>query len=187
MELVGYQARELWLGKSVVTLADVWPKRSPEPTRAAIVGLNPAPSSVAAGHYYQGRFGQRQLLRLAEAGLFVRPVSSYFEDAVTAAGIGLTDLVKRPTVGEKDVTDRELTYGRSALVEKLTSHGVKLVVCVFRQPADAILRAPSRVGFQTDTAPWGGQLFRMPGPFSAANLVAHKLQELGDYWTSEVR
>ena len=111
------------------------------------MGLNPAPSSVDAGRYYQGKSGQRQrqrqLLRLAEAGLFARPGTSYFEEAVAAAGLGLTDLVKRPTAGEKEVTDRELSHGRSALIEKLTSHGVTLVVCVFRQPADAILCAPS--------------------------------------------
>lgn len=58
-----------WMGEPVVTLEDVWPARP----RAVIVGLNSTPTSVAAGHYYQGRLGQRQLLRLADAGLFRRP------------------------------------------------------------------------------------------------------------------
>ena len=38
-----------WMGTTVETLADLMPA-SP---RAVIVGVNPAPSSVAAGHYYQ--------------------------------------------------------------------------------------------------------------------------------------
>lgn len=71
---------------------------------------------VVAGHYYQGRSAQRQLLRLAEAGLFARPSSriSDFDDTLAS------------------------------------------------------------------------QLFRMPGPFAAANLAAHNLQELGDHWASQV-
>lgn len=46
--LVDYQSVEEWMDAEVLTLADVWP----ESPRAMIVGLNPAPASVAAGHYY---------------------------------------------------------------------------------------------------------------------------------------
>jgi TDG/mug DNA glycosylase family protein len=129
------------------------------------------------------RSGQRQLLRLAEAGMFRRPASTYFEDVLTEAGIGLTDLVKRPTSGEGDVAAAELVDGRVEPNEKLSNRGVPLVVCVFRHPADAILDGPSRVGFQSSTTAWGAQLFRMPGPFAAAQLVSDAMQDLRDYWS----
>lgn len=48
------------LGEPVLTLEDIWPARP----RGVSVGPNPTPTSVAAGHYHQGRSGQRQLLRL---------------------------------------------------------------------------------------------------------------------------
>ena len=74
--LKGYQAWLDWMGTRVLTLADVLPQQP----AAMIVGLNPAPASVEAGHYYQGRSGQRQLLRLANAGLFAVPTQDkYFE------------------------------------------------------------------------------------------------------------
>ncbi len=116
----------------------------PANPRAVIVGLNPSPISVAAGHYFQGRVGQRELRRLASARLFDLPEGvRTFEDAALASRIGFTDIVKRPTVGEKDLVAGELEHGRGILREKLEALGVPLVVCVFRTPGpfDAVAKA----------------------------------------------
>lgn len=162
--LVGYQARVDWLGEEILTLADVWP----EHPRAMIVGLNPAPASVEAGHYYQGRAGQRQLMRLVEAGVIDPPDGSRFEATALRAGIGFTDLVKRPTRSERDVTAvSELAYGTRELEAALASHGVPLVICVFRHPVEALLRRAGAAGVQPTRTSWGAQVFRMPGPFAA--------------------
>lgn len=173
--LAGYQESTRWKGDDLLTLADIWPEKP----RAMIVGLNPAPGSVAAGHYYQGASGRRQILRLAEAGLFPAPSDgTYFEAAALASGVGFTDLVKRPTRGENDLASAELAHGRALLVEALRARGVPLVVCVFRQPADAIMGGKSVVGFQDRSTPWGGRLFRMPGPFERADRVEARLRVL---------
>lgn len=177
MELVGFQARQEWMGQSILTLADVWPERAV----AMIVGLNPAPKSVAAGHYYQGSVGQRQLLRLADAGPFDRPAGPFFESSAITAGVGFTDLVKRPTVGEGDVLRREQEHGRGALFAELKRREVPLVVCVFRHPADAILGRKSVVGFQSESTPWGGALFRMPGPFENSSRSGEVMRTLHDF------
>jgi len=155
------------MGTEYLTLRDVLP---PNP-RAVIVGLNPSPVSVAAGYYFQGRVGQRQLHRLASAGLFDLPEGvRTFEDAAAASGVGFTDIVKRPTVGEKDLVAGELEHGRGLLVEKLEALGVPLVVCVFRHPVEALLgrKAAGGPGLQQARTDWGAQVFRMPGPFDAA-------------------
>ena len=164
--LNGYQTRIDWMGEWVVTLDDLWPDQP----RAMIVGLNPAPASVEAGHYYQGRSGQRQLLRLANAGLFQRPEqgSTYFEAGALEAGIGFTDIVKRPTPGEKGVRRAEIEFGRVALSRKLAGQGVPLVICVFRHPVAALLGTSGAPGFQPRLTDWGARVFRMPGPFAAA-------------------
>jgi len=151
-----------------------------------IVGLNPAPTSVAIGHYYQGATGQRQLNRLADAGLFERPTEgTFFEESALAARVGFTDLVKRPTVGEKDVPRSEQRLGRDRLTAELRRHDVPLVICVFRHPADAILGRKSVVGFQEAPAAGGCQLFRMPGPFENAERASAIMATLRQYLARE--
>ncbi|WP_430867209.1 uracil-DNA glycosylase family protein [Demequina aurantiaca] len=165
-ELIDFQGVEEWMGVEYVTLRDVMPQKP----RAVIVGLNPSPVSVAAGHYYQGRVGQRQLRRLASAGLFaLADGARTFEDAALAVGVGFTDIVKRPTVGEKDLVPGELEHGRGLLADKLGALGVPLVVCVFRHPVEALLgrAAAGGPGLQQARTDWGAQVFRMPGPFDA--------------------
>lgn len=172
---VGYQLHTEWMGTEHLALADIWP----DSPRAMIVGLNPAPASLAAGHYYQGQSGRRQLLRLAAVGLFTAPENStHFEAAALAAGVGFTDIIKRPTRGEKDVTAAELEYGRSRLNAQLEARGVPLVVCVFRQPVAALLGTPGPPGFQDRLTSWGARVFRMPGPFAPAGEVNAVMAEL---------
>lgn len=122
------------MGIDLLTLTDIWPDNP----RAMIVGLNPSPVSVAAGHYYQGRSGQRQLRRLVEASVIGPPHGSTFEEAALAAGIGFTDIVKRPTRGERGVSATEIEHGRASLQEKLAVATIPAVICVFRHPAKAL-------------------------------------------------
>lgn len=179
--LHGYQERATWMGGDVLTLADIWPA---EP-RAMIVGLNPAPKSVDAGHYYQGASGRRQLLRLAAAGLFTTPsTGTHFEEAALASRVGFTDLVKRATRGEGDLSKAELLHGRTLLIDALRSRDVPLVICVFRQPADAVMGRRSVVGIQSEPTPWGRLLFRMPGPFERADVAEARMRELSDALSS---
>ena len=178
-----FQTRIDWMGEPVLTLEDVWPERP----RGMIVGLNPAPASVAAGHYYQGRSGQRQLFRLADAGLFRRPESgsTYFERAALEAGVGFTDVVKRPTRGEKDVSSKEIEFGRAALNAELEARGVPLVICVFRHPVKALLGTSGTPGFQARTTRWGARVFRMPGPFAPAEEVNQVMADLSRALTTD--
>ncbi|WP_230671696.1 uracil-DNA glycosylase family protein [Rathayibacter sp. Leaf248] len=175
-ELIGYQVRENWMGTEVLTLADVWP----ETPRAMVVGLNPAPSSVAAGHYYQGQVGQRQLRRLAGAGLFSLPADSFYETGALASDVGFTDVVKRPTRGEADLPQNEIEFGSNVLAAKLSVSGVPLVVCVFRHPVRVLLGTEGTPGLQARRTSWGASVFRMPGPFDARENVSQLMSELSD-------
>lgn len=162
------------MGSEVLTLADIWP----DTPRAMIVGLNPAPSSVEAGHYYQGQVGQGQLRKLARAGLFAEPTGRYFEEAALAAGVGFTDIVKRPSRGEGDVRSDEIRHGSARLADDLRSRGVDLVVCVFRHPVKVLLGDEGKPGVQAARTIWGAQVFRMPGPFDSRDNVAHVMAQL---------
>lgn len=173
--LIGFQSRENWLGEPVLTLADIWP----ENPAAMIVGLNPAPSSVRAGHYYQGRSGQRQLMRLVQCGLIGEPSGGHFEEAALARRIGFTDIVKRPSIGEGDVTAAEIDHGRTVLETALAAHAVPLIICVFRQPVEALLGSAGPPGFQEARTSWGGRVFRMPGPFARKDVADAVMRTLG--------
>lgn len=98
------------MGTQVRTLADLIPA-SP---RAVCIGINPAPTSVDAGHYYQGQQGQRFFTRLTQAGV-LHPVDGQYEDDIAvAAGIGFTDVVKRPTARADAVEPYEMRHGGSS-------------------------------------------------------------------------
>jgi double-stranded uracil-DNA glycosylase len=171
-----HRTTALWMGEPVLTLEDVWPAQP----CAVIVGLNPTPTSVEAGHYYQGRLGERQLLRLADAGLFRKPDSgcTYFERAALEARIGVTDVVKRPTCAEKHVSRREIEFGRTALNAALEARRFPLVLCVFRHPVAVLLGSSGRPGFQPETTTWGARVFRLPGPFAPADEVRDVMADL---------
>lgn len=179
-ELIGYQTRENWMGREVLTLADVWP----DVPRAMIVGLNPAPASVEAGHYYQGRVGQGQLRKLAAAGLFRAPTGRNFEDAALAAGVGFTDIVKRPSHGEGDVGADEIHYGSAQLADNLRSRHVGLIVSVFRHPVKVLLGSEGVAGMQSKRTSWGARVFRMPGPFDKRENVERVMLELSSHLKS---
>lgn len=160
-DLRGYQSYEEWMGTRVLSLRDVWPDHA----RAAIVGINPSPVSVAVGHYFQGPVGRRQLGRIADALGWQVPADGFFEEAGLAQGVGFTDIVKRPTPREVGVSAAELAHGRVVLATKLASRHVRLVIAVYRQPVAALLGAEGTPGLQPARTSWGAQVFRLPGPF----------------------
>lgn len=175
--LIGYQAVLEWMGSTHLTLADVWPA---EP-RAVIVGLNPPPGSVAKGHYYQGPVGQRQMHRLVAGGLLPTPADGRtFEEAAVGVGIGFTDIVKRPTVGEKDLTRAELAFGMESLRDRLAERKVPTVICAYRQPVRALLGHEGAPGWQPELTAWGARVFRMPGPYAATDVAESIVCGLGE-------
>src|SRR3954447_20685102 len=98
----GHRRTEDWMGDPVETLEDLLRPG----LRAVCVGINPAPPSVRAGHYYQGRLGKGMWTRLRRAGLVV-PSTGWEDDAAFESGVGFTDIVKRPTPSAADVQPHE--------------------------------------------------------------------------------
>src|SRR5215210_8328501 len=111
---VGHSITAIVDGLPVETLADL----APAPGGLLFVGLNPSPVSVSAGHYHQGTLGRRFWGRLMEAG--VLPTGTELataDDALVAAGHGITDLLKLPT--PRDVADdAELVRGVAPLFQR---------------------------------------------------------------------
>ena len=164
---IGHRVVIDWMGYQIETLADLLPQ-SP---RAVCVGINPAPPSVAAGHYFQGRQGQRFYARLRQAGL-IPPGSlpGSEDDAAVEVGIGFTDVVKRATARSAEVPDSEMHYGVELLRARLDSVRAPVLIFPFKRAAVAVIGNFDGNGWLDRTFA-GADLFVMPGPYEAAQTA----------------
>lgn len=156
-------------GAAVETLADLPPLRD----RLLFVGLNPSPVSVEAGHYHQGRLGQTFWRRLMLAGVIPpgTPIEDA-DDALVAAGHGITDLLKVPTPRDT-ATDAQLTSGVGPLWQKIAIWRPAAVVFIYKRAAESaagrVLKEPW--GALPGVALAGRPCVLMPGPYAPVESV----------------
>jgi TDG/mug DNA glycosylase family protein len=86
--------------------------------KLVIVGCNPTESSVRVGHYYAGRDNSFWPI-LFESGVVPEPFDYHDDKRVIEFGIGLTDLVKRPSKTTETLTREDFAEGRIVLAQKL--------------------------------------------------------------------
>jgi TDG/mug DNA glycosylase family protein len=162
--------------RTVETLADLPPLRD----RLLFIGLNPSPVSVSAGHYHQGRLGRTFWRRLMLAGLL--PPATAVEtadDALVAAGHGITDLLKLPT--PRDVAmAAELTAGVGPLWQKIALWRPAATVFIYKRAAEACAgRTLSESWGQLPGVALAGRpCFLMPGPYAPVEQVDQGLNFL---------
>jgi len=163
-------------GRPVETLADLPPLRD----RLLFVGLNPSPVSVEAGHYHQGRLGRAFWGRLMVATILPAdtPIDTA-DDALVAAGHGITDLLKVPTARD-DASDATLTAGVGPLWQKIAIWRPAAIVFVYKRAAEVAAgrRLEEKWGQVHGVALAGRPCFLMPGPYAPANEVAEGLNLL---------
>lgn len=163
-------------GRPVDTLADLPPLRD----RLLFVGLNPSPVSVEAGHYHQGRLGRTFWRRLMLAGVLppATPVE-IADDALLAAGHGITDLLKAPSPRD-EASDAELTAGVGPLWQKTALWRPAAVVFIYKRAATIAagreLKEPW--GQLVGVALAGRPCFLMPGPYAPTEQVDEGLNLL---------
>jgi TDG/mug DNA glycosylase family protein len=162
------------MGKQVTTLEDLLRPG----LRAVCVGINPAPTSVEAGHYYQGRLGQGFFARLRQAGVLPATLDGYEDDVAFAAGIGFTDIVKRPTPSAKDVKPAEFSHGRQLLEAKLNEHKPELVIFTVKKTAQTLFGTFAGNGFVAGLKLAHSDVFVMPGPYEDAGTAKATMKQL---------
>ena len=156
-------------GHDVQTLADLPPGRD----GLLFVGLNPSPVSVEAGHYHQGRLGRTFWRRITSAGILPAgtPVETA-DDALLAAGHGITDLIKRPSARD-EAPDAELTAGVGPLWQKIALWRPAAVVFIYKRAASiaAGRPLPEPWGQLEGVALAGRPCFLLPGPYAPTESV----------------
>jgi len=82
------------------------------------VGINPGLRSAALGHHYAGHSNRFWKL-LYDAALVPEPLTYRDDERLLEWGLGLTNLVARPTAGMESLTVEDYARGRSALIETI--------------------------------------------------------------------
>jgi len=145
------------------------------------VGINPGLYSAAVGHHF-ARPGNRFWKALQLAGITDRVWSPSEDGNLPSIGIGITNLVARPTAAAAELSAAELRGGRRVLGEKVRR---------YRPTAAAVLGVTAyRAGFERPKASFGLQdepfesarLWVLPNP-SGLN-AHHQLADLADAFSA---
>ena len=151
--------------------------------KLVIVGCNPTESSVRAGHYYAGRSNQFWPT-LHESGVVPEPFDYPDDRRIIEFGIGLTDLVKRPTKLVEELTREDFAEGRIVLSQKLEEYTPRVVAFHGKIAYENFAQRKCAFGLQKELL-YGAQVYVLPcttGPSAKAKseLLKHfrKLAQL---------
>lgn len=101
-------------------------------------------------------------------------------DAAFLAGIGFTDIVKRPTARADAISAAEFAHGRELLVEKLRKHRPALLIFTFKKTATSLFGSFKGYGHRPELELGDAEVFGMPGPYERTDRVAAALEQLRD-------
>jgi TDG/mug DNA glycosylase family protein len=97
--------------------------------RVLLVGINPGLRSAALGHHFAGHSNRFWRL-LHEAGLVSEPLTFAEDRRLLEWGLGLTNLVPRPTRGIDTLEPAEYVAGRRTLARKIRRWSPRLVALI---------------------------------------------------------
>ncbi len=128
--------------------------------KLVIVGCNPTESSVRAGHYYAGRNNQFWPT-LFESGVVPEPFDYPDDRRIIEFGIGLTDLVKRPTKEADELKREDFAEGRIVLSQKLGEFSPLVIAFNGKATYEQFAQRKCKFGLQKELL-YGAQIYVLP-------------------------
>src|ERR1700685_3539744 len=128
--------------------------------RMILVGANPGDRSARVGHYYAGR-GNQFWPMLYESGVIPEPLSYEDDRRLIEFGIGMTDLVKRPTRAVEELERQEFAEGRVLLAQKLEEMRPRVIAFNGKVVYEKFAGRPCQLGLQKGKL-YGAQVFVLP-------------------------
>jgi len=125
-------------GERFETLADILPDSGS--LDILIISKAPAPISVEAGHYFQGRQGQVFWKRLKQAGILTTKPGEYEDEALLRHRIGLMDIVKKPKGYGNEPTIEEYRQGIDRIMHALFTYQPQILIFVYKKVLDQLLK-----------------------------------------------
>lgn len=145
-----------------------------------LVGPNPGDRSARVGHYYAGRANPFWPM-LYESGVIPEPLKYEDDRRMLEFGIGMTDLVKRPTRTIEEIDRQEFAEGRVLLAQKLEETRPRVIAFNGKIVYEKFAGRPCKFGLQREKL-YGAQVFVLPAISDSTGGVAmryfKKLAEL---------
>lgn len=143
--------------------------------KLVIVGFNPGERSARVGHHYAGRGNQFWPL-LYESGVVPEPLEYADDVRLPQFGVGLTDLVKRPTKGIEEIQREEFAEGRVLLAKRLEEFTPRVVAFNGKLAYENFAGRPCKLGLQKERL-YGARVFVLPST-SGQNAGVSQAQKL---------
>ena len=147
-------------GKIAFSLMRTLPDQLRPGMKMIIVGCNPGERSARVGHYYAGR-GNMFWPLLYESGIVPELLEYKNDRRLLEFGIGLTDLVKRPTRGVEELERQEFAEGRVLLSQKLQEYTPRVVAFNGKITFEKFSQRVCKLGLQKDPL-YGARVFVLP-------------------------
>jgi len=128
--------------------------------KLVIVGCNPGDRSARVGHYYAGR-GNEFWPMLYESGVLPELLEHRDDKRMIEFGVGLTDLVKRPTRGTEELRREEFAEGRILLGQKLDQYAPQVIAFNGKTAYERFSQRPCKLGLQKERL-YGARVFVLP-------------------------
>jgi TDG/mug DNA glycosylase family protein len=125
-----------------------------------IVGSNPGDRSARVGHYYAGR-GNEFWPLLYDSGVVPELLDHRDDKRMIEFGIGLTDLVKRPTRTVEELTREEFAEGRIMLSQKFQEYTPQVIAFNGVGTFENFAQRQCKPGLQKERL-YGAQVFVLP-------------------------
>jgi TDG/mug DNA glycosylase family protein len=131
-----------------------------------LVGINPGIRSALTGHHFAG-YSNRFWKLLHDSGLVPEPIGYADDRRLPEWGLGITNLVARPTPGIGTIRPDEYTAGLRVLRRKVRRWRPEIVafvgVTLYRLARERALMGPVVLGAQPDRFE-GARVFVLPNP-----------------------
>jgi TDG/mug DNA glycosylase family protein len=128
--------------------------------KLVIVGCNPTDSSVRVGHYYAGRDNPFWPMLFA-SGVVPEPFDYHDDKRVIEFGIGLTDLVKRPSKSVDELSREDFAEGRIVLSQKLEEFAPRVVAFNGKHTYEQFAQRKCTFGLQKEHL-YGARVYVLP-------------------------
>jgi len=125
-----------------------------------LVGTNPGDRAARVGHYYAGRGNQFWPI-MYESGVIPEPLGYEDDRRMLEFGIGMTDLVKRPTRAIEEIERQEFAEGRVLLAQKLEEMRPRVIAFNGKIVYEKFSGRPCKLGLQKEQL-YGAQVFVLP-------------------------
>ena len=128
--------------------------------KLVVVGFNPGDRSARIGLYYAGRNNLFWPL-LYDSGVVPELLEYRDDKRLIEFGIGLTDLVKRPTRGIEEIERHEFAEGRVVLAQKLEQYAPRVIAFNGKLVYEKFAQRRCKLGLQKERL-YGAQVFVLP-------------------------